>query len=217
MNELHYGQEAVLPRERSFATVFGWVMGLVGISIAFLALGAYVGRDVSRGAAMAASLAGVGMLLVSSFGGRTFRVGRFAIGWLFATAAVIGLGAGPMLQYYASVNRGVLAEAAVGTALTVVAMGAIGLTMSKDLISWMRPVSIAVFIACGVSLVWFLIAGPLSPILSLVIFGGSALLLMIDFNFVRKHATEDDVVWIATGIFVSVINIFFSLLNLLDN
>lgn len=217
MNELHYGQEVVVPRERSVAGVFGWVMGLVGISIAFLALGSYLGRDLSRGAALACSLGAVGMLLVGSFGGARFRVGRFAIGWLFATAALIGLGAGPMLQYYASANRGVLAEAAIGTALTVVAMGALGLTMSKDLVRWMRPVSIAVFIACGVSMVWFLIAGPLSPILSLVIFAGSALLLVIDFNYVRKHATEDDAVWIATGIFVAIVNIFFSLLNLLDN
>jgi modulator of FtsH protease len=35
----------------------------------------------------------------------------------------------------------------------------------------------------------------------------------VDFNYVRKHATEDDVVWLATGIFVSVLNIFVSFLG----
>ena len=43
----------------------------------------------------------------------------------------------------------------------------------------------------------------------------SRALLVVDFNYVRKHATEDDVVWLATGIFVSIVNIFLSLLNLL--
>ncbi len=41
------------------------------------------------------------------------------------------------------------------------------------------------------------------------------LLLVVDFNHVRKHATEDDVVGLATGIFVSIVNIFLSLLNVL--
>ena len=39
-------------------------------------------------------------------------------------------------------------------------------------------------------------------------------LLVVDFNYVRKHATEDDIVWLATGIFVSIVNIFLALLNL---
>ena len=50
--------------------------------------------------------------------------------------------------------------------------------------------------------------GALSPFISLVILVVSAALILVDFNYVRKHATEDDVVWLATGIFVSIINIF---------
>jgi modulator of FtsH protease len=33
----------------------------------------------------------------------------------------------------------------------------------------------------------------------------------------RKHGTEDDAVMLATGIFVSIVNIFLSLLNILSN
>jgi FtsH-binding integral membrane protein len=29
-----------------------------------------------------------------------------------------------------------------------------------------------------------------------------------------RHLTEDDAIWLATGIFVSIVNIFLSLLNL---
>ena len=56
--------------------------------------------------------------------------------------------------------------------------------------------------------------GSLSPVLSVVILIASALLILVDFNYIRKHATEDDVVWLATGIFVSILNIFLSVLNL---
>jgi modulator of FtsH protease len=217
MNELNYAQDIAVPQSRSVTTIFGWVMGLVGIALGFMALGAYLGRDLSQGAAVTASLVAIGMLLAGSFAKGLTRVGGLGIGWLFATAALLGLGAGPAMQYYASARPGLLAEAALGTALTVASMGALGLTMSRDLRSWMRPVSIGVFIACGVGLVWTLISGPLSPILSIVIFAGSALLLVIDFNYVRKHATEQDVIWLATGIFVSIVNIFFSLLNLMSD
>ena len=213
-DETMLAREVAIPRERSVASVFGWVMGLVAIAIAFFALGAWVGRDISQGAALACSFGGLGMLLVSSFGGRTFRIGRFATGWLFATAALIGIGIGPTLSYYTSVDQGNVVWAAVGTTATVLAMGAVGMLMAKDLAPWLRPLSIFTLVAFGAFIVWTLVAGPLNPIVSLFIYGLSALLLVVDFNYLRKHATEDDAIWLATGIFVSIVNIFLSLLNL---
>jgi modulator of FtsH protease len=53
-----------------------------------------------------------------------------------------------------------------------------------------------------------------SPFLSLAIEGVSALLILVDFNYLRHHGTEDQVVILATGIFVSIVNGFLSLLNL---
>lgn len=208
------GHDVTVARERSAIGVFGWVMGLVAIAIGFLALGSYLGRDLSRGTAIVCSLAGVGMLLISSFAGQRFRIGGFAMGWLFATATLLGLGLGPVLKFYATVDPDTLIQAVGGTAATVLAMGSLGLVLKKDLAPWMRPVSILVFVLCGVAIVWSLFAGPLSPIFSLAIYGVSALLLVIDFNYLRKHGTEDDAIWLATGIFVSIVNIFTSLLNL---
>ena len=42
----------------------------------------------------------------------------------------------------------------------------------------------------------------------------SAVLIVVDFNYLRKHGTENDKIWLATVIFVSVVNIFLSLLNI---
>ena len=196
--------------------LLGQVMFLVAVAIGCLAVGSVVGKELSFSTARILSFAGFGMLIVSSFGGVRFRVGAFAIGWLYATAFVIGLGLGPFLSYIAETDASAITYAAGGTALTVLGMGAAGFAMSKDLAPWMRPLSIVVLIAVVVSIVALVAggAGTLSPIISLVIFAASALLIMVDFNYLRKHATEDDVVWLATGIFVSIVNIFISLLNL---
>jgi modulator of FtsH protease len=194
-------------------------MFLVAVAIGFLALGSVAGRELEFGTARILSFVGFGMLILASFGGRRFRVGAFAIGWLYATAFVIGLGLGPVINYLAETQPSAITTAAGGTALTVLGMGAVGFAMSKDLAPWMRPLSLVVLGAVGVSLGFLIFggAGALSPVISLVIFAASAALIMVDFNYLRKHGTEDDTVMLATGIFVAIVNIFISLLNLFSD
>lgn len=199
----------------STSRLLGQVLFLVSVAIGFLALGAVVGQDLSRGAALACSLGGFGMLLISSFGGARFRVGTFAVGWLYATAFVIGLGIGPAIAYYADTQSSAIVQAAGGTALTVAGMGALGFALSKDLAPWLRPLSLAVFALIIVAIVLLVFSGgALSPIISLAIYGLSAALIMVYLNYLRKHGTADDTVWLATGIFIGIVNIFLSLLNL---
>ena len=40
---------------------------------------------------------------------------------------------------------------------------------------------------------------------------------VVRLHYLRKHGTEDDTVMLATGIFVGIVNIFISLLNLFSN
>jgi FtsH-binding integral membrane protein len=157
------------------------------------------------------------MLLVSSFAGERFRVGTFAMGWLFATALLIGLGLGPVIAYFATVDEAALTQAFAGTAATVMAAGSLGFVLSKDLARWMRPLALLVFAACVGTIVWSLFGGTISPVVSLVIYGLSTALIVVDFNYLRKHGTEADTVWLATGIFVSIVNIFLSLLNIFSS
>ena len=201
-------------RDVSVAQLLGQVMFLVAIALGFCALGTLLGRDLSLGTARICSFAGLGMLLVSSFAGERFRVGPFAMGWLFATALLIGLGLGPVIAYFATVEPAALTQAFAGTAATVAGAGALGFVLSKDLAPWMRPLSLIVFAACAGTIVWSLFAGSISPIVSLVIYALSAALIVVDFNYIRKHGTENDAIWLATGIFVSIVNIFVSLLNI---
>src|SRR5687767_5556854 len=216
MSELYgtsYRDEA-RPVAISATKLLGQVMFLVAVALGFAALGTLVGRDLAVGTARLLSFAGFGMLLVSSFAGERFRVGSFAMFWLFATALAIGLGLGPVIAYFAAVETDALTQAFAGTAATVLAAAALGFFLTKDLASWMRPLSLLVFAACCGTIVWSLFAGAISPWVSLGIYALSALLIVVDFNYLRKHGTERDAIWLATGIFVSIVNIFVSLLNI---
>lgn len=209
-----FGARAGAPaRAVSTAQLLGQVMFLVAIAIGFLAAGTLIGQDLSRGTAFACSIGGFAMLMIAAFGGERFRVGPFAMGWLFAVALLIGLGLGPVINEIATVDPDAITQSAGATALVVLGMGALGMTLSKDLARWMRPLTLVVLGLVGVSFV-LLLLGADSPLLSLAIGGVSALLLVVDFNYLRKHGTEDDAIWLATGIFVSIVNIFLALLQL---
>src|SRR5215211_8159706 len=209
-----YGYADARVREISTAQLLGQVMFLVAVALGFCALGTLLGRDLSFGTARICSFAGFGMLLLTSFAGERFRVGPFAMAWLFATALLIGLGLGPVIAYFASVEESALTQAFAGTAATVAGAGSLGFVLSKDLARWMRPLSLIVFAACIGTIVLTLFAGSVSPLLSGGIYLLSAALIVVDFNFLRKHGSEADAIWLATGIFVSIVNIFISLLNI---
>ena len=157
-------REGVAPRAISTTQLMGQVLFLVAIALAFCAVGTLIGRDLSLGTARLCSFAGFGMLLVSSFAGERFRVGAFAMGWLFATALMIGLGLGPVIAYFATIEPDALTQAFAGTAATVAGAGALGFVLSKDLAPWMRPVSLLVFAACCGTIVWSLFGGTISPL-----------------------------------------------------
>jgi len=199
--------------EVSTATLLGQVMFLVGVAIAFTVAGSYIARDLNEGTAFILFLVAFGMLVAQSFVEK-LRVGPFAVGWLYAIALLIGMGIGPALNYFIQTDPSAVTQAAGATALVTVGMGAGGFALSKDLKAWMRPLSFVILGCVVVSFVMLLFSSGGNPILSGIIALVSALLIAVDFNYLRKHGTADDAVWLATGIFVSIINIFLSLLNI---
>jgi modulator of FtsH protease len=199
----------------STAQLLGQVLFLVAIALGFLAVGTLAGQDLASGTALMCSLAGFGMLLAQAFV-RPLRTGPLGMGWLFSLALLIGLGLGPTLAEYAAADPTAVTNAAASTALVVAGCGATGFLLSKDLARWMKPLTLVVLGLVAVSFVMVVI-GSSSPMLSLAIGGVSALLIVVDFNYLRKHGTADDAIWLATGIFVSIVNIFLSLLQLFGN
>lgn len=115
----------------STSGLLGKVLVLVAAAVGFAAVGAFLGRDLSAGVAITVTVAAFGMLVIQALGGQRFRVGDFAVGWLYAVAPAIGLGVGPVLTHYASADPSAITDAAVTTALVVAAMGTCGLTLSR--------------------------------------------------------------------------------------
>jgi len=199
------------------SALLGQVMFLVAIALGFMTAGALIGQDLSSGTGFILFLVAFGMLIAQSFVER-LRVGTLAVCWLYGIALLLGLGIGPTIGYFLDSNQGtVVVQAAGCTGLVTLGMGAAGFAMSKDLAAWMRPLSFVILGLVVVSFVMLLVSSGGNPLISAAIGIVSALLIMVDFNYLRKHGTKDDAVWLATGIFVSIVNIFLALLNIFDN
>ena len=208
-----YAERAGSREVVSTATLLGQVMFLVAVALAFMVAGSYIGRDLAEGTAFILFLVAFGMLIAQSFVER-LRVGTLAIGWLYAIALLLGIGIGPALNYFIQNDPSVVTQAAGATALITLGMGAGGFALSKDLKAWMRPLSFVILGCVAISFAMLIFSSGGNPILSAIIAIVSALLIAVDFNYLRKHGTADDAVWLATGIFVSIVNIFLSLLNI---
>lgn len=215
----NYGEtvtpDGVAVARSDVGALLGQVMFLVAIALGFLALGSWIGRDLSEGAALGCFFGGFGMLIVANFAER-LRVGTLAVIWLYTIALLLGLGLGPALNQLFATDPDAVTTAAGGTALATVGAGAIGFIVSKDLAGWIRPLSYAILGAVAISIVLLITGTSAPPLLSLAIIVISTGLITTYFNYLRKHATERDAVWLATGIFVAIVNIFISLLNLLS-
>ena len=211
-----YAARAGARDEVSTATLLGQVMFLVAIALGFTVAGSWIGRDLAEGTALILFLVAFGMLIAQSFAEK-LRVGSLAIGWLYAIALLIGIGIGPALNYFIQNDPSAVTQAAGATALITLGMGAGGFALSKDLKAWMRPLSFIILGCVVVSFALLLFSSGGNPILSAIIAIVSSLLIAVNFNYLRKHGTGDDAVWIATGIFVSIINIFLSLLNIFSD
>jgi modulator of FtsH protease len=123
---------APLGRDQARA-VFGQVMGLVAVTLGFLALGAYIGRDLSGGLGIlffVAAFAFIFGLNIASARGSN----QLVITLLFGLGLLLGLA----LSSYASADPAAVWQAAGATAAFVAILGTVGYGTRRDLSSWYR-------------------------------------------------------------------------------
>jgi FtsH-binding integral membrane protein len=204
--------ERALSRDEA-RTVFGQVMGLVALTLGFLALGAYIGRDLSGGWGILFFIAGFGCIfglnIAASRGNE-----QLAITLLFGLGLLLGLALGPVLSEYVEADPAAVWQAAGATGGFVASLGAAGYATRRDLSAWYRVLFWALLALLLFGLVAIFVSIPnenlIWSIAGLVIFGGYTVL---DFNRLRRTG-EEGAVPIAASIFLDVLNIFLFFLQL---
>jgi FtsH-binding integral membrane protein len=193
--------------------VFGQVMGLVAFTLGFLALGAYIGRDLSGGFAIAFFVAGFACLIALNVANARDRE-QLSMTLLLALGLLLGLGLGPAINTYAKADPSAVWQAAGATGGFVLALGAVGYGTRRDLSSGVRPLSwarVALLVFGSVAIfVSIPHANAVWSVAGLVIFGGFTI---VDFNRLRRTGIEEAVP-LAASIFLDVLNVFLFLLEL---
>ena len=188
-------------------------MGFVAVTVAFAALGAYLGRNLSGEFGLGLFIAAFAVTFALN---RAVASGRnqLSLGLLFGLGLLLGLAIAPALADYADADPSALWQAAALTAAFVSGLGAYGYATRRDLSSWARPLLWALvgLIAFGVVAIFVSIPGGhvIYAVAGLAIFGAATI---YDFNRLRR-AGDDTAVLIAASIFLDIVNVYLLVLDL---
>jgi FtsH-binding integral membrane protein len=209
------GTHAPMPTtmERDARALLGQVMGLVAVTVAFSALGACLGRDLTGAGGLLLFIAAFGCILGLNVAAARQRE-QLAIGLLFALGLFLGLATAPVVAEYARTDPSAVWQACAATAAFVAACGAYGYATRRDLTSWARALfwSLLGLILFGIVGIFVSIpdGNVIYAVAGLVIFGGFTI---VDFNRLRR-ADDTGAVAIAAGIYLDIFNVFLLLLDL---
>jgi FtsH-binding integral membrane protein len=196
-------------------TLFGQTMGLVAITAAFFALGAYLGRDMSYQLGWIWFIAAFGVLFGMNFAAA--RSEQLAIGLLFAFGVLVGLATAPTIAYYASTNPQSVWQAGGATALFIAGFGAAGYATRRDLSSLARICFWALLALIVFGIVTIFVHIPngalIYSIVGLVIFAG---FVMFDFQRLRQAKDIRTAPLLAASIFLDVLNVFLFFLSIFN-
>jgi modulator of FtsH protease len=187
---------------------------LLSMTLIFSGLMAFAGiaMQVGHGTALIADIVAIVMLW--------FVLPRTAnsasgIPVIFAITGLLGLGLGPILNYYLAVNSSIVMTALGGTGVIFLALSAYALTTRKDFSFMGGFLMVGMFVVIGASLLNLFFA---MPLMFLVI---NAAVIMIMSGFILYetssiiHGGETNYIMATASLFLSILNLFQALLHLL--
>jgi uncharacterized protein len=193
--------------------LFGQTMGLVALTAAFFALGAYVGRDLSGGWAIVSYVASFAVLFALNFAVQ--RSEQLAVTLLFGFGLLLGLAVAPTIGYYLDADPQAVWQAGGATALFIAGFGAVGYATRRDLTVYARAFfwALVALIAFGVLLIFVQIPNGalIYSLAGLVIFAG---LTVFDFQRLRQSQDIRTAPLLAASIFLDVLNVFLFFLSI---
>ena len=201
-------------RDRT-ATLFGQTMGLVALTAAVFAAGAYAGRHLSEGAAIVSWIVAFVVLMIMNFAARRSSP-ALATGLLVVFGILMGVASAPTLYWYGSTDPQILWQAGGATALFIAVFGAVGYTTRRDLSNVVRFAFFALIalLIFGIVLIFVHIphASLIYAIIGLVIF---AALTMGDFQRLRRSSKDvTSAPLMAASIFLDALNVFLFFLRI---
>ena len=185
----------------SMTLIFSGVMAFLSIAM-----------QVGHGMAMVTTLVGIGLLWFVL--PRTQNSGA-GIPVIFGITGLLGFGLGPMLSYYLSVNPNIVMVAMGGTGAIFLGLSGYALTTRKDFSFMGGFLVVGLLVAIGAMLLNLFLA---IPALALAI---SAAVIMIMSGLILYqtsamiHGGETNYISATAGLFISILNIFTSLLHIL--
>lgn len=193
--------------------LFGQTMGLVALTAAFFAAGAYAGRHLSQGAVIVSWIAAFVVLLIMNFAAR--RSATAATVLLMVFGILMGVASAPTLVWYATTDPAILWQAGGATALFVAGFGTFGYLTQRDLSAWRRIsfIGLLTLLLAGVVLIFVHIphASLIWAVLGLVVFAG---LTAADFQRLRRARSLNSAPLLAASIFLDILNVFFFFLRI---
>ncbi len=193
--------------------LFGQTMGLVALTAATFALGAYLGRDMSYRYGWLFFIASFACLFGMQFAIRKSE--QLAIFMLFGFGLLVGLAVAPTIAYYAETNPQAVWQAGGATALFIAGFGTAGYATRRDLSGLARVCfwALLALIVFGIITIFVNIPNGdlIYAILGLVIFAGFT---MVDFQRLRKTKDIRAAPLLAASIFLDILNVFLMLLSI---
>ena len=187
---------------------------LLSMTLVFSAVMAYVSMSMqaSQGMGLVATIVGIVMLW--------FVLPKTAnsasgIPVIFAITGLLGFGIGPMVAYYLAINPSIVMTALGGTGVILLGLSGYALTTRKDFSFMGGFLMVGMLVIIGASLLNIFMG---IPALSLAV---SAAVIMIMSGFILYetssliHGGETNYIMATASLFLSILNIFTSLLHLL--
>ncbi len=198
-------------------TMMGQVLGLLGFSFVFTALGAWLGTALGPGAFLPAVVVTFGSI-VALYLVRDRAPLNLGLLYLLATAEGVTLGL--ILQSYVTRGLGgIVIDAAATTAAITFAAGAYGATTRRDLSSLGGILFVGLIGVVVASLLGIFIHLPfLHLAISLAAAAVFTGLLVYDFNRLANTAAASlgDAVMMTVSIYLDIFNLFLNLLAILQ-
>jgi len=185
----------------SMTLIFSGVMAFVSILM-----------QASFGIAFAATLIGIGLLWFALPKTQNSSAG---IPVIFAITGLLGFGLGPMLTHYMSINPSIVMTAMGGTGAIFLGLSGYALSSRKDFNFMGGFLAVGLLVAIG-AMVLNIFLG--IPALALAV---SAAVIMIMSGLILYqtsamiHGGETNYISATAGLFLSILNIFTSLLHIL--